>query len=215
MKEIYYKTENLSEKSDELLNSVFYSWRRNLKPFNLQNSALLILDMQDYFLNPSSHAFIPSAPAIIGNIKRLKQTFNTADRPVLNTRHLNTESDAAMLHEWWSELIKVDDKLSELSDELTDPASQIINKTQYDAFYKTELNEILQNANISQVVITGVMTHICCETTARSAFVQGYQVFFPVDGTATYTETLHRATIQNLSHAFAEITTVDNLLKGT
>jgi len=78
-----------------------------------------------------------------------------------------------------------------------------IEKHQYDAFYDTNLEEILNKKNISQLVICGVMTNICCETTARSAFVRGFEVFFTIDGTATYSEEHHMATLTNLSYGFA------------
>jgi isochorismate hydrolase len=47
------------------------------------------------------------------------------------------------------------------------------------------------------------MTHLCCETTARSAFVRGFEVFFTIDGTATYNQGFHLGTLVNLSHGFA------------
>ena len=81
----------------------------------------------------------------------------------------------------------------------------VLRKSQYDAFYQTALENSLQKKGVSQVVITGVMTHLCCETTARSAFVRGFEVFFIVDGTATYNEDHHMATLRNLSHGFATL----------
>ena len=62
-------------------------------------------------------------------------------------------------------------------------------------------------------MIAGVLTHLCCETTARSAFVRGFKVFFTVDGTATYYEDFHRATLLNLSHGFAVPVLVDDIRK--
>jgi isochorismate hydrolase len=56
------------------------------------------------------------------------------------------------------------------------------------------------------------MTHLCCETTARSAFMHGFETFFTVDGTATYNEAFHRAALLNLSHGFALPLTVDEVL---
>ena len=79
---------------------------------------------------------------------------------------------------------------------------RVIKKTQYDGFYQTPLEDILREKGISQLVITGVMSHLCCETTARTAFVRGFTVFFPIDGTATYNEDFHWATFLNLSHGF-------------
>ena len=61
-------------------------------------------------------------------------------------------------------------------------------------------------------VISGVMTHLCCETTARAAFMRGFEVFFTVDGTATYNEALHRSSLLTLSHGFAIPVLIDELL---
>ncbi len=66
--------------------------------------------------------------------------------------------------------------------------------------------------DVEQLVIGGVMAHLCCETTARAAFVRGYEVFFLIDGTATYTEEFHTGTLRNLAHGFSVLTTVTHLL---
>jgi bifunctional isochorismate lyase/aryl carrier protein len=55
------------------------------------------------------------------------------------------------------------------------------------------------------------MTNICCETTARSAFVRGFEVFFAIDGTATYSEEHHLATIMNFSYGFVIPILLDEL----
>ncbi|MGB9641195.1 MAG: isochorismatase family protein, partial [Anaerolineales bacterium] len=47
---------------------------------------------------------------------------------------------------------------------------------------------------------------LCCETTARSAFIRGFEPFFLVDGTATYNSYFHQATLLNLNHGFASLT---------
>ena len=78
----------------------------------------------------------------------------------------------------------------------------VLQKKQYDAFHQTDLESILRGRGVEQVVVTGVMTHLCCETTARAAFVRGFEVFFCVDGTATYTEELHHAALLTLTHGF-------------
>ena len=90
---------------------------------------------------------------------------------------------------------------------------EILIKSQYDAFYKSSLQEILEQEGVDQVVIGGVMTHLCCETTARSAFVRGYEVFFLVDGTATYNSQYHQATLRNLAHGVAVLAAVDGLIR--
>ena len=170
--------------------------------FRRERAALLVLDMQEYFLRPYSHAFIPSAPAIVPNLQGLITNFCEANRPVIFTRHVNADVDAGMMSRWWRDIIRAGSLESEIK--AFDPSrGTVIQKNQYDAFYNSPLEETLSSRGVEQVVITGVMTHLCCETTARSAFVRGYEVFFCVDGTATYAEALHRASLLSLSHGFA------------
>jgi nicotinamidase-related amidase len=171
--------------------------------FHSESAALLVLDMQNYFLRDDSHAFIPSAPAILPNLQNLVEKFYAWDRPVILTHHVNTDADAGMMSRWWRDIIRPDSLAGEIHSSLDTAKGVVIPKTQYDAFYNTPLEETLRGRGVEQVVITGVMTHLCCETTARSAFAHGFHVFFCVDGTATYTEEFHRASVLNLSHGFA------------
>ena len=61
----------------------------------------------------------------------------------------------------------------------------IIEKTTYDVFHDTNLNERLPVLRVDTVVVSGVMTNISCETTAWSAFINNFNVIFPADGNAT------------------------------
>ena len=169
----------------------------------VDRSALLVLDMQRYFLEPDSHAYVPSARATLPNILAMVDAFASKARPVIFTRHLNTPQDAAMMSEWWRDMITGDSDLSEITGVLDTSKGGVLEKSQYDAFYNTTLEEMLQREGVTQLVISGVLTHLCCETTARSAFVRGFEVFFTVDGTATYNQEFHMASLQNLSHGFA------------
>ena len=89
----------------------------------------------------------------------------------------------------------------------------IVDKNQYSAFFKTHLDDILKKENIKDMIITGVMTNCCCETTARDAFMHGYRVFFMNDATATSSEELHLATLKNLSFGFAYVQNTQELIK--
>ena len=202
MKTRYFSTETIAEKS-RAMKKELSPFLRGENDFLPEKSALLILDMQDYFLDENSHAHIPSAAAILPRIESLRERYATLGLPIVWTRHLNTSADASNMSRWWKDLIAVDDPLSELHSALDTSKGIIIEKTQYDAFYRTDLAAYLRENNVEQVVISGVMTHLCCETTARSAFVQGFKVFFLIDGTASYNEDFHRATLLNLAHGFA------------
>ncbi len=176
-------------------------------------TALLILDMQGFFFNENSHAFIPSAHATIRPIKSLANLFISNNLPIITTRHINTRENARQMDYWWRDILTEESEYSQLITDFNIPQAELIIKSQYDAFYDTNLHEILRKNNIEQVIITGVMTHLCCETTARSAFIRGYNVFFPIDGTATYNEDFHNATLTNLAHGFANITLINNLMQ--
>ena len=181
--------------------------------FQPARAALLVLDMQGYFLQADSHAFVPSAPAIVSGISKLLAAFTHKGYPVVFTKHINMPEDAGMMSKWWRDLIN---PRTAYSHNITFEISQNsirIDKTQYDAFHHTELEGTLHNFDITQVIICGVMTHLCCETTARSAFMRGFEVFFTVDGTATYNEELHRASLLTLSHGFAVPVLIDELLQ--
>jgi len=208
MKERYFSQASIHQKARTMLQSIK---RRDLV-FVPECSALLILDMQKYFLSASSHAFIPSAQAIIPLIAKLKEAYVAKGLPLIFTRHLNSPQNAGMMAKWWQDLIGEENPLSEIIDELDISSGMVLKKSQYDSFFETPLTDILRGKGVTQVVICGVMTHLCCETTARSAFVRGFEVFFTVDGTASYNERFHLATLLNLSHGFAVPALVEELL---
>ena len=87
-------------------------------------------------------------------------------------------------------------------------------KSQYDAFYKTSLEERLKDFGANQLVVTGVLTHLCCESTARSAFIRGFEIFFVVDATASYNKQYHLSSLRNLSHGFVTPVLSEELLSG-
>jgi isochorismate hydrolase len=213
-KEIYFTSETIKTKSEEMTSALDeHRHRHSGMRFQPEQAALLILDMQEFFLHKDSHAYIPSATAIIPGLNGLIAAFEKAQRPVIATRHLNTNEDAGMMVKWWRDLIKLQTAYSHYGNTVKIKDSIQISKTQYDAFYLTELEDTLHKLGVTQLIVCGVMTHLCCETTARSAFMRGFEVFFTVDGTATYNEELHRASLMTLSHGFAVPVLIEELLQ--
>jgi len=201
VKERYLTPASLERVALEVMQTI--GVRRRATPFRPERSALLILDMQAYFLDAASHAYVPSAEAIVPSLRELAQAFAARGRPVIYTQHLNSAQNAGMMAEWWEDLITADHPFGAIIPAFDLSAGVVIQKTQYDAFYGTSLEDSLRWSAVTQVVTCGVMTHLCCETTARSAFVRGFEVFFPVDGTATYNQDFHLASLRNLAHGFA------------
>jgi len=203
MKTAYFTEDNIDDRAQAMLSGI----RDRVKVRDIQveprHSALLILDVQRYFSDPDSHAFIPSLLPVIARIEEMEAAYTAAGLPVVLTRHVNTQEDAGLLATWWKDLIRAGTRYSEIEPALISPGSIVIEKTQYDAFHGTRLEEELRERGVSQVVVTGVMTHLCCETTARSAFMRGFTVLIPMDATATYNEDFHFGSLLNLSHGFA------------
>ena len=213
MKEQYFSKDSIRSLSNEWIDRYINPRKVQKQPFNIARAALLILDMQRYFLEPDSHAFVPSGLAIIENLNRISAEFYGRERPVIATQHINTEEDAGQMAAWWSELISREHPWAGLHPDLKIEASDILPKPQYDAFYRSSLSDRLDGKQVDQIVIGGVMAHLCCESTARSAFNRGYEVFFLVDGTATYNKEFHQASLLNLAHGVAVLASVDQLLE--
>ena len=212
MKSRFYTPENIQEIAKSMKTEAKGYCPPNNIRYNPEKAALLIIDMQNIFLEEKYSSFIPSAPAILPGIRQLSEEFVSSNRLVVFTRHINTENNAGMMSRWWKSIIVEESKSSRITDELDCSKSIVIKKSQYDAFIESDLESALLDKEVTQLVICGVMTHLCCETTARSAFMKGFEVFFAVDGTATYNEQLHRGSIINLSHGFAKPVLINEIL---
>jgi nicotinamidase-related amidase len=180
----------------------YYAGSREYKT-DVRHMALLVVDMQNYFLDPEEHAYIPSAPTILPNILKLMDASKALGIPVILTRHLNTLQNAGMMGKRWTELIREQDPRSELNEKILEAGGEVMHKSQFDAFHNTQLEKRLRAAEVKQIIMAGVMTNMCCETTARSAFIRGFEVIMPVDATAAYNYEFHLATFLNMSYMFS------------
>jgi ureidoacrylate peracid hydrolase len=84
----------------------------------------------------------------------------------------------------------------------------IVTKHRYGAFHNTDLETILRGRGIRTIVLTGVATNVCVETTAREGFVRDYYVVFTSDGTAGYSDAAHEATLATIDKYFGEVVSV-------
>jgi bifunctional isochorismate lyase/aryl carrier protein len=200
-KENYFTADSIAAVATAMVRDL--PTNRRTAVFSMDNSALLVIDMQRYFLCPGSHAFLPAAPAIIPNINILIAAFKKAARPVYFTRHVNNAQDAGQMAVWWKELLTRDHPLADLDAALNFNGQPVIEKNQYDAFFNTDFEAHLRRNSTKQLVITGLATHLCCESTARAAFTRGFSVFIAADGTATWNRELHFSSLRGLAHGCA------------
>jgi ureidoacrylate peracid hydrolase len=86
-------------------------------------------------------------------------------------------------------------------------SEQVVQKPRYDAFLRTTLEDDLRAQGVTTVVATGVITNCCVDTTARSAFMRGFDVLVLGDCVATFAEErdLHDASLRNLAQLFAVV----------
>lgn len=214
--ETYINEQNLESKTKV--------WLEKIKPFNQhkmelskKHSALLVIDMQKYFLSPQSSEYTPAALVILNNIKKLIDTYREQTLPVIYTRHAHhyTGTDAGIMKWWWQGMCIEGTPESEVADEIAPLANerQII-KRRYSAFYNTDMETILRCFEMKDLVICGIMTNMCCESTARDAYFRDFRVFFPADATATINEEMHIASLLNLAFGFAYVTTTNSIIES-
>lgn len=199
--------------------SFIQKWKKKLIPrrfeFNFEKSALLIIDMQKYFAEPQGDAFVPASVQIIEKLAEISRVYKEKNLPVVLTRHIDDEKRHPMMKKWWDSPILEKNSQSEIISafDFLKEYPVFIKKNYYDAFKETGLCQILKGRGVERVLIGGVLTNCCCETTARSAFMNNFEVFFLFDGTATYKKEYHESTILNISYGFGEIYFFEDLFK--
>lgn len=183
--------------------------------FSPEGSVLLVIDMQRFFLDPASHAYIPGSNAAVKNAQKLVAKYRQRSLPIIFTRHaLLRDEDPGVMGRWWGDVLRDDDDLSEIVPALAPlKGEQVLRKSRYSAFVGTNLEGILRRKRAQRILITGVATHLCCETTARDAFMRDFDVFFVVDATASKSEDLHLAALRTLADGFAIPVTTEEVLR--
>ncbi|WP_119327740.1 isochorismatase family protein [Cysteiniphilum halobium] len=167
---------------------------------NTASAALLIIEMQNVFKGE-----IISGKQI-SNVKKLIKFAEDKKMKKIFVRHNDSSDTSNNMIAWWGgdQIIK-GSKEWEIMDEFDASNDIIVDKSQYSAFYQTNLEDILKENKITDLIVCGVMTNCCCETTTRDAFMRGYNVFFINDATGTINSELHEAAIKNISFGFARV----------
>ncbi len=202
-------------------------WLEEIKHYNShimklrqRKACLLVIDMQNEFLAEDGAVFFHYAKAIVPNIKRLLGAFRAASLPVVFTGHMHEDPavDGGMTAEWWPDikqgksLIKGTKGVEIVRALKPRKTERIIWKHRYSAFYNTDLELILRGMEVTDLVIAGVLTNCCCESTARDGFFRDFRIFFLADATAASEPEFHVASLRNLAYAFAYVTTTEDIL---
>ncbi len=212
--EPYVTTENIESKTR--------AWLQQIAPYNRHEmrldvaaSALLVIDMQRFFLDPASPTFTCGGLAILPRVQRLIAAYRRAKRPVIFTQHVHhpDDLDAGIMGWWWEGKCLEGSPASAIHPDLAPIAGEkVVSKHRYSAFYNTDLETVLRCLKVQDLVLSGIMTNMCCESTARDAYYRDYRVFFLADATGSINEQMHLASLLNLAFGFAYVTTADPIL---
>jgi len=213
----YVTSRNLSSKTGRWVSAIrpyLRPYRAETFPFYPENAALILVDAQKYFFNHGSPAFLPAAPAILDNLAALKKAFSDRGCPVVWTRQASSAGDqTGMMGRWWKSILLEGDPLAEIVDQLRpDRPDSVVTKSRYSAFHETDLERRLRAWGIDRIVVAGVLTHLCCESTARDAFQRDFEVFIVPDATASRSEELHLGSLKALADGFARPLTTGEIL---
>src|SRR5262249_33658431 len=85
-------------------------------------------------------------------------------------------------------------------------------KTSLRRLESRDLDLVLRSQGIRTVIMTGVATNVCVETTARQAFLRDYYVVFTSDCTATYSQAQHDATLFNIDQFFGQVASAEEIM---
>jgi nicotinamidase-related amidase len=217
IRQTYITRDNLAEKTKSYL-KIIESYNCRDVSLELENAALLVIDMQRCFLEPAFPLYTENARAIIPPIQFLLDHFRNKGRPVIFAAQKNWGEFAdrgPVLRFWWPRTPLEGGPETEIIDELKPlPAEKVIAKRRYSAFYATDLDLTLRSMEVRQVVVTGLFTNVCVEATVRDAFMRDFLPFIPADACASLNEDLHIGSLRTLALWFAKISTAAGLVGG-
>jgi ureidoacrylate peracid hydrolase len=193
-------------------------------------TALLVIDVQREYFDPEGPAFVPAGGAILPVVQRLIGEFRERQLPVVFIQHLHRPdgSDVGRMGDFGAaddppSFIEGTPRVALLDELGVGPTDIVVRKRRYNSFHGTDLDSVLHTLGVRAVVVTGLMTSFCCETTARDAHGRDYEVVFVADGNAgpdlqridgtplPHDEVLQH-TMAALAAGFAEIVTADELV---
>ncbi|MDR7416192.1 MAG: isochorismatase family cysteine hydrolase [Armatimonadota bacterium] len=188
-----------------------------------QHTALLVIDMQNDFCHPegawgklgmpleATHRMLPRLEALLRHAR-------TAGVQVV---FVGTHYLPEVLTPVWTERRAHRRRVSMLrpgtwgAEFVLPPQPQdlVLYKHRYSAFFGTSLDLVLRGRGIRTVVLTGTVTNVCVETTARDACQREYYVVVVEDCCSALSEEDHRASLRNLDRYFGEVVSSDALLR--
>ena len=201
------------------------------KPFALDRidaarTALVVVDMQNYYVAEGYPNESPAARAIVPNINRMAAAMRAAGGRVV---WVQTDS-AEALAKWGNhhkykltpenaarrlqKLSASDDGFRLYKTLEARPEDLTVRKIKFSALIgdSSNLDRVLREQGIEILLIAGTKTNVCCESTARDASMMEYRVAMLSDANATLTDEEHAAALNGFQVSFGDVMTVDEAL---
>ncbi len=190
-------------------------------------TALVVVDMQRYFLDPGSPAEVPLARAVVPNINRLASGLRQAGGLVVWIRTLFTEEALHSISHFHRILMKperFEARCAALAEEADGSAlwpeldvrdeDLVVRKTRYSGMIQGagDLHETLRERGIDSMLVAGTMTNACCESTARDAMMLNYRTSMVHDANASLRDDEHAGALINFHLFFGDVVSTEDLL---
>ncbi len=189
-------------------------------------TALVVVDMQNFFCAEGFALEVPLAREIVPNINRMARAIRAAGGVVVwvQTSSAQALTRWANHHKYMLTPQRVETRLAGLSEDSEGfklfaalealPGDLRVKKATYSAFMpgSSDIDAQLKGRGIDTVLITGTATNVCCETSARDAMVLDYRVIMLSDGNATWTDEEHAATLNTFLMFFGDVMTTDEAI---
>ncbi|QDX29340.1 isochorismatase family protein [Dickeya poaceiphila] len=185
-------------------------------PVDASRAALLIHDMQNYFLNFWGENS-PLTEQLIANVVRIRQACHQLGIPVFYTAQPNQQSDAdrALLNDMWGPGLNRHPEQQQITAALTPDANDtVLVKWRYSAFQRSDLEQRLKTAGRDQLIICGVYAHIGCLTTATDAFMRDIKPFMVADALADFSQEEHLMALRYTAGRCGRVLTSEQLLNA-
>ena len=182
--------------------------------FEPARAALLIHDMQEYFLNfwgDDSEMM----DTVVANIAALRDFCKKNGIPVYYTAQPKEQSDEdrALLNDMWGPgLTRSPEQQRVIAALAPDEADTVLVKWRYSAFHRSPLEQMQKESGRNQLIITGVYAHIGCMTTATDAFMRDIKPFFVADALADFSRDEHLMSLKYVAGRSGRVVMTDELL---
>ncbi len=205
LKKAYVSAGNIT-KAARIWEQKLSPYAREAPPLSVKRSALLIVDMQRFFLDADSPASLPAAAAVLPAVRGLIERARRGKAATAYAIFASGPRKGNPMARWWRRPCPANSRWAKLGGDLHPlRGEKIFKKPRYSAFRGTRLDAWLRSRGVSDLVVAGVMTNLCVEATVRDAFEAGYRVFVPLDACAAADVDLHLGALRSMASGFAYI----------